>query len=261
LWAWKAAIVERRARLRLVIHASRAQVMPVGAGVSWLGFVVYPTHRLVKARKVRAASRRLRARLGDYHAGRISFAELDASIQGWINHVRHADSWGRRAHVLDRLPIRPAEHRRAIAARRGSDRGHSSVPAPSGQHAMNGAARRGRRLRGGLQASAIRDGGRAHHPKTDEVGPAVRVVPDAGGAPRVARSVAPGPAAQHARRAVVVRTVLDPLPNVTVHVVKAPGIGLEAPDRRGLSSIPLAAAVGEPLARFIHQRRYSAWKV
>jgi len=42
---------------------------------------------------------------------------LDASLQGWINHVGHADSWGLRRHVLDTLAIRPAEHRRAMAAR------------------------------------------------------------------------------------------------------------------------------------------------
>jgi hypothetical protein len=56
------------------------------------------------------------ARLAAYHAGEISFAELDASIQGWIAHVGHADSWGLRRHLLDTLVIRPAEHRR----RRGS---------------------------------------------------------------------------------------------------------------------------------------------
>jgi RNA-directed DNA polymerase len=50
LWAWKAAIIERLARVRLVIHETRAQVTPVGVGIPWLGFVVYPTHRLVKAR-------------------------------------------------------------------------------------------------------------------------------------------------------------------------------------------------------------------
>jgi hypothetical protein len=54
--------------------------------------------------------------LAAYHEGEISFAELDASIQGWINHVGHADSWGLRRHVLDSLPIRPAERRRVIAA-------------------------------------------------------------------------------------------------------------------------------------------------
>jgi hypothetical protein len=42
---------------------------------------------------------------------------LDASIQGWIAHVGHADSWGLRRHVLDSLVIRPTEHRRAVAAR------------------------------------------------------------------------------------------------------------------------------------------------
>jgi hypothetical protein len=107
-------------RLDLVIHESRAQVLPVGAGIPWLGFVVHPTHRLVKARKVRSAYRRLRSRLDEYQEGEISYADLDASIQGWINHVRHADSWGLRRHVLETLPIRPAEHRRAVAARQQS---------------------------------------------------------------------------------------------------------------------------------------------
>ena len=117
LWTWKAAVIERLARLRLVIHETRAQVLPVVAGIPWLGFVVYPTHRLVKARKVRSAHRRLRSRLAAYHAGEITYAELDASIQGWINHVGNADSWGLRQHVLETLVIRPAEHRRAVGSR------------------------------------------------------------------------------------------------------------------------------------------------
>lgn len=47
----------------------------------------------------------------------ISYAQLNASIHGWIKHVHHADSWGLRRQVLETLPIRPGEHRRAIAAR------------------------------------------------------------------------------------------------------------------------------------------------
>ena len=114
LWRWKRALIERLAGLRLVIHETRAQVLPVAAGIPWLGFVVYPTHRRVKARKVRNAHSRLRDRVAAYHAGTISYGELDASIRGWIAHVAHADSWGLREHVLDTLVIRPAEHRRAL---------------------------------------------------------------------------------------------------------------------------------------------------
>ena len=100
LWAWKRAIVERLARLRLTIHERPAQVVPVENGIPWLGFVVFPTHRRVKARKVRGATSRLSGRLDDYLAGRIPFAELDASVKGWVNHIRYADTWGLRRHVF-----------------------------------------------------------------------------------------------------------------------------------------------------------------
>ena len=48
------------------------------AGIPWLGLVVFPDHRLVKARKVRFSTRRLRARYVDYLDGTLSFAEFDA---------------------------------------------------------------------------------------------------------------------------------------------------------------------------------------
>jgi hypothetical protein len=65
-----------------------------------LGFVVYPEHRLVKARKVRYATRRLSRRYRRYREGCIDQVAFNASVQGWINHVRCADSWGLRQHVL-----------------------------------------------------------------------------------------------------------------------------------------------------------------
>ncbi len=36
-----------------------------------------------------------------WQTGKISFAEFDASVQGWINHVRYADSWHIREKVLE----------------------------------------------------------------------------------------------------------------------------------------------------------------
>ena len=40
----------------------------------------------------RADYRRLGQRYEAYCSGQMSFAEFDASVQGWINHVRFADS-------------------------------------------------------------------------------------------------------------------------------------------------------------------------
>jgi len=54
--------------------------------------VVFPTHRRVKSRKVVQATRRLGERYREWQEGLISFAEFDASVQGWINHVRFADT-------------------------------------------------------------------------------------------------------------------------------------------------------------------------
>ncbi len=100
LWDRKQAIQDRLATLRLRIHQDSAQVMPTHCGIPWLGFVVYPDHRRIKSRKVVETSRRLGKRFDAWKTGHISFGELDASVQGWINHVRHADTWGLRGHVL-----------------------------------------------------------------------------------------------------------------------------------------------------------------
>lgn len=105
LWAWKGAIIERLARERLTLHEPQAQVLPTRAGIPWLGFVVYPTHRLLKRRNAVNFTRKLASNLDAYRDGKSSFAELDASVQGWINHVRYADTWGLREHVFASHPI------------------------------------------------------------------------------------------------------------------------------------------------------------
>lgn len=107
LWAWKVALIERLARLRLTLHENSTQVAPTRAGIPWLGFVVFPDHIRVKARKVRHGTRRLAAQYAAWHSGEISFGEFDASVQGWINHVRYADSWGLREHVLAPFKLPP----------------------------------------------------------------------------------------------------------------------------------------------------------
>ncbi len=100
LWRKRSAIIERLAGLRLTLHEEQAQVRPAGEGVRFLGFVVYPTHRLLLRRKGIGYWRRLRALLAAYRQGEIPLAALEASLRGWINHVRYADTWGLRSALL-----------------------------------------------------------------------------------------------------------------------------------------------------------------
>lgn len=120
LWDWKRAIVERLQALRLRIHEQSAQAAQVADGIPWLGFVVWPDRRRVKARNVVKFDRRLRAAWAAYCAGAITFAELDASVKGWVNHVRYADTWRLRSMLLGRqLPGRPPPRKRDGRASRG----------------------------------------------------------------------------------------------------------------------------------------------
>ena len=106
LWHWKRDIIDRLARYRLSLHESACQVTPTDCGTPWLGFVIYPDHRKLKARKARYATRHLGQRYDAWREGKITFAELDAAVNGWVNHVRFADTWGLRKTVFRRLAAR-----------------------------------------------------------------------------------------------------------------------------------------------------------
>jgi len=100
LWECKSAIIERLSRLRLTIHEKRAQVRPVGEGIPFLGFVVYPDRRRLKRRKGVAYTRRLRQLAQQYADGEISLDQITASVQGWVNHLRYGNTIGLRKALL-----------------------------------------------------------------------------------------------------------------------------------------------------------------
>jgi len=100
LWAWRAAIIDRMASLRLTIHEEKAQVKPVTQGIPFLGFLLFPTHRRLKRRKGIAYRSKLRRMMKGYAAGMVKRDEIDRSVRGWINHVRYGDTWGLRTALL-----------------------------------------------------------------------------------------------------------------------------------------------------------------
>lgn len=99
LWRWKDAIMTRLQSFRLTIHAG-AQPRPVTEGIPFLGFIVFPDRRRLKRRKGVQYRRRLLRLTRDYARRRLAFERLDASVRGWINHVRYGNTIGLRRAIL-----------------------------------------------------------------------------------------------------------------------------------------------------------------
>jgi RNA-directed DNA polymerase len=93
LWAWRAEIIGKLAELRLTLHTERAQVFPVKAGIPWLGFRVFPTHRRLKRSNVKTFIQRLRAQRDAYRAGEIGLGDVQQSLQAWIAHASHGNTY------------------------------------------------------------------------------------------------------------------------------------------------------------------------
>lgn len=100
LHSWRQAVIDKVAGLRLTLHEGRAQVFPVTTGIPFLGFRVYPTHRRIKRRKAVAFGRRWRNLLQAYANGELSREGLEVSLQGWIAHARHGDTYRLRRSLI-----------------------------------------------------------------------------------------------------------------------------------------------------------------
>ena len=100
LWEWKDSIRECLDGLRVTLHERESTVYPVAAGIPFLGFRVYPTHRLLKQRNGLAFARRLRRYQRHVEQARMSPAELAARAQGWVAHAAHGDTFGLRHALL-----------------------------------------------------------------------------------------------------------------------------------------------------------------
>jgi RNA-directed DNA polymerase len=102
LWRWKRAINQRLATLRLTLHPG-AQPAPVGEGIPFLGFVIFPQRRRLKRRKGIRFQQRLRGLLRAFAAGEIPLERVSASVQGWVNHARYGNTLGLRRAALTRM--------------------------------------------------------------------------------------------------------------------------------------------------------------
>ena len=72
----------------------KTQVMAVNRGITFLGFRIWPSHRLLKSQAKRRIKMKLRLFAKLYKEKRIGLEEINASIQSWLGHLKHCDGCG-----------------------------------------------------------------------------------------------------------------------------------------------------------------------
>lgn len=86
--------------LRLRLHRRKCVVLPVRAGVPFLGWRLYPDHRRLRRATGVRFQRRLKELTEAYWRGEAELADVRASVASWLGHLKHGDTTGLRRKLL-----------------------------------------------------------------------------------------------------------------------------------------------------------------
>lgn len=90
-------------KLKLKTNA-KTQIFPVstknGRSLDFLGYQMWPTHRRVRKSSISRIYRKIRFMKKQYSKGRIEAKRIHASMQSWLAHASHAQSYGLRKSIL-----------------------------------------------------------------------------------------------------------------------------------------------------------------
>lgn len=75
-------------------------IFPIKQGIDFLGYRIWPTHRLISKSSKKRMKRKMKAFRKKYKEGKVSLDRVNASIQSWLGHCKHADSYSLREAVL-----------------------------------------------------------------------------------------------------------------------------------------------------------------
>ncbi len=75
-------------------------IFPASQGIDYCGYRIWTTHRLLRKRSVKKMKRKMRVFKRKYAAGEIEFKEIDRSVQSWLGHAQHADTYRLRSRML-----------------------------------------------------------------------------------------------------------------------------------------------------------------
>ena len=100
LKAVKEAIERFLAGLKLELHRGKSRIYRTEKGINFLGYKIFPAHRLVVGRNIVRLKRRLKRYFRLLKEGVMSEYKIVCSVRSWLGYALHADSYNLRRRIL-----------------------------------------------------------------------------------------------------------------------------------------------------------------
>ncbi|MDA0283861.1 MAG: reverse transcriptase/maturase family protein [Planctomycetota bacterium] len=101
-------IVQFLVGLRLKLHPRKNTIFPVKEGIRFLGYRVFPTHRLLVKENVWRFLRRVRRMQKDFSDGQTTLPEIKQRLMSWSGHARQADTHRLLTYLFDTIRFQRA---------------------------------------------------------------------------------------------------------------------------------------------------------
>lgn len=82
---------------------NKTAVRPIGCGIDFMGYVIYPTHKRLRKTTKKKMKRRLKSLKCKYRNGEVDFDEVNSSIQSYIGITKHCNSFNLRKKIFSTL--------------------------------------------------------------------------------------------------------------------------------------------------------------
>jgi retron-type reverse transcriptase len=91
------------ATLRLKIHRVKSQLFETKIGATFLGFRVFPHRIRVRNINLHRGRKRIKRLQKDYAEAKINLKDIKQSLQSWVAHLEHGDTWQLRKQIFSDL--------------------------------------------------------------------------------------------------------------------------------------------------------------
>ena len=86
--------------IKLELHPDKSKIIPIGKGVSLLGYRVFYHHKLLRKSNLRKFQRKIKEKIDLVQNNLLTYDSLLDSINGWIGYAMWANTYKLRTNVI-----------------------------------------------------------------------------------------------------------------------------------------------------------------